>query len=117
MNKSQVDNLRTAEELFVAAYKYEERRKLPEAFRCLYKAATLGHSSSQLNLGNFYAAGKGVRKDLAKAAYWYRSAYKLGNETAARNLAIDFLSAGKLRSAIRWFEKGVKKKMADRLSL
>lgn len=98
-----------AEALFLAAERFEEERKFAEAARCLLKAAALGHSSSQLNLGNFYASGTGVRKNLTKAAYWYMAAHRRGNPTAARNLAIDKVSAGNTRSAILWFKKGIDK--------
>lgn len=96
-----------AEALFVAAERCEEKRDLRNAFRYLSEAAALGHSSSQLNLGNFYASGMGVGKSLAKPAYWYRAAYRGGNATAARNLAIDRLAAGNIRSATLWFKKGI----------
>lgn len=107
-NTSLVDRQHAAV-LFVEAERFEEKREFSKAFRCLSKAAALGHSSSQLNLGNYYASGTGVRKDLTKAAYWYKAAYRLGNVTAARNLAIDRVSEGNIRSAITWFNKGVEK--------
>jgi TPR repeat protein len=88
MNTS-LRNRQDAEDLFVRAEHLEENRRFSEAFRCLSKAAGLGHSSSQLNLGNFYASGIGVRKDLKKTAYWYKAAYRRGKVTAVRNLAID----------------------------
>jgi TPR repeat protein len=109
MNTISRRNLRDAETLFVEAERFEEKREFSKAFRCLSKSAALGHSSSQLNLGNFYASGTGVRKNLAKAAHWYKAAYRRGNITAARNLAIDRVAAGNIRSAINWFNKGVEK--------
>jgi TPR repeat protein len=110
MTKSSKQIDRGAESLFIRADRLEESRKFKEAFRCLSEAAALGHSSSQLNLGNFYASGIGVSKNPAKAAYWYREADRRGNATAARNLAIDRLAAGNTRSAIVWFKKGVARK-------
>lgn len=103
-------NRQHAAALFLEAERFEERHEFSKAVRCLSKAAALGHSSSQLNLGNCYASGTGVRKNLAKAAYWYKAAYRGGNVTAARNLAIDRSSAGNIRSAIIWFNKGIEKK-------
>jgi hypothetical protein len=96
-----------AESLFLTAERLEEEGKFSAAFRRLLRAATLGHSGSQVNLGNYYASGTGVRKNLSKAAYWYKAAYRQGNSTAARNLAIDRLSIGNIRSAIQWFKKGI----------
>jgi TPR repeat protein len=97
----------SAEQLFAAAERLESAGRRREAFRLLTKAARLGHSSSQLNLGNYYAAGIGTRKSFVKAAYWYRASFRRGNATAARNLAIDYLSRGMTGAAVRWFKKGV----------
>lgn len=99
-----------AERLFLIAERLEDKRKLSAAFQFLSKAAMLGHSASQLNLGNFYASGTGVRKNLRKAAYWYRAAYRGGISAGARNLAIDRASVGNVRSAILWFKKGIERK-------
>jgi TPR repeat protein len=99
-----------AEALFLEAERFEEGRHFGKAFRCLLKAAELGHSSSQLNVGNFFASGTGVRKNLRNAAYWYRAAYRSGNTSAARNLGIDKVSEGNIRSAILWFKRGIKQK-------
>lgn len=98
------------EELFLTAERHEAKREYRKAFRCLLEAAESGHNSSQLNLGNYYASGTGVEKDSARAAYWYGVAFRRGNEVGARNLAIDRLKAGNIRSAITWFKKAVAKK-------
>jgi TPR repeat protein len=95
------------EELFLEAARYEEAGDFGRAFRCLLTAAQLGDAGSQLNLGNFYAWGRGTRKNLQKAAYWYKKAYKSGESTGALNLAIDRKVAGNLSSAITWFKKAI----------
>jgi TPR repeat protein len=102
--------LNEADALFASAERYEEAGEFKKAFVCLVASARLGHSSSQLNLANSFAAGTGVRKDLDKAAFWYRSAHRLGDTSAARNLAIDRLAIGNSRSAIVWFKKGIERK-------
>ena len=38
------------------------------------KAAEQGDAQAQFNLGNCYAKGEGVNKNLKEAAYWYRKA-------------------------------------------
>lgn len=81
-----------------------------EPFSTSRKRLRWGHAGSQLNLGNFYASGTGVKKSLSKAAYWYKMAYRGGNATAARNLAIDRLASGNIRSAIVWFKKGIERR-------
>jgi len=96
-----------AESLFLEAEQYEERGDFRNAYKCLLAAAQLGHHMSQLNLGNFYASGTGIRKSLEKAAYWYKKAYRNGNNDGALNLAIDRRNQGNVRSAMIWFKKAI----------
>jgi TPR repeat protein len=96
-----------AERLFLEAEQFEEENDFRSAFKCLLAGAQLGDSGSQLNLGNFYASGKGTRRSLEKAAYWYKKAYKNGYSTAALNLAIDRRNEGNVRSAVTWFKKAI----------
>ncbi len=98
------------EALFLAAEYFEEAGEWRAAFQCLLSGAEAGDEFSQLGLGNCYAEGHGVRKDLRKAAYWYRKAYNNQSRgvrwsTAALNLGIDFRNSGNLKSAIAWFER------------
>ena len=97
--------LSEAEALFYKADKCEEDGLQNEAFEYMLKAAELGHSSAQANLGNYFSWGKGVKKSDEKAAYWYKRAYRQGNDTGAFNLAIDKLRTKNLRAAIFWFER------------
>ena len=97
----------SAESLFLEAYHHEEIGNLKNAFKCLLASARLGDTGAQLNLGNFYATGKGIRRDLAEAARWYQKAYKVGERTGATNLAIDRRNAGRTRSAVIWFKKAI----------
>jgi TPR repeat protein len=95
------------ESLFLEAERHEEKGEFKKAFHCLRAAAELGHSGSQVNLGNFYASGKGIRRNLEEAARWYKKAYKNGESTGAHNLAIDLRNQGKTRSAEIWFKKAI----------
>ena len=110
MSRDSTEQAADADSLFLQADRFEESRQFARAFRCFLEAAELGHASSQLNLANYYSAGTGVRRNYAKAAYWYRKAYRNGRETAARNLAIDKLALGDTRAAIGWLRKGIEKK-------
>jgi tetratricopeptide (TPR) repeat protein len=92
------------EALFAAAEYFDERGELQGAFRCLLDGARGGHASCQINLGNYYSDGTGVRRDHAKAAHWYRKAYTQGR---SHNLAIDYRNAGNLRAAMAWFRKAI----------
>jgi uncharacterized protein len=98
-------NAAEAEALFCKADKYEEDGLQTEAFEYMLKAAQLGHSGAQANLGNYYSSGKGIKRSDDKAAYWYKRAALQGNDTGALNLAIDKLKAKNLRAAIFWLEK------------
>ena len=95
------------ERLFREAELREEAGDFRTAFRLLSAAAQLGHVGGQLNLGNFYAWGRGARKNLEKAAYWYKKAYKNGYSDGALNLAIDRRNQGDIRSAVIWFKKAI----------
>jgi TPR repeat protein len=95
------------ERLFNEAYRHEQNGDLKRAFQCLLAGARLGDSGCQINLGNFYSAGIGTRKNMAIAALWYRKAYKNGERTGALNLAIDRRNAGRTRSAVIWFKKAI----------
>jgi hypothetical protein len=110
MDTTAVEIAKDAESLFVQADRFEEARQFRKAFRCFCKAAELGHTCSQVNLGNYYASGTGVRKDYSKASYWYKRAFRNGSAIAARNLAIDRLSLGDVRSAILWLKKAVEQR-------
>jgi TPR repeat protein len=100
-----------AEAMFNVAWWMEEQGDRRTAFRCLLAGAAGGDFGCQLNLGVFYAEGTGVRRDLAKAAYWSRKAFRNptvtpdSRSTAALNLAMDYRSAGNQQAARQWFEK------------
>jgi TPR repeat protein len=99
------------EALFIAADYFEEQGELRKAFDCLLAGAQGGDQGCQMNLGNFYGDGTGVRRDLRKAGYWYRRAYEnvavhgVRSSGAAHNYALDLYRAGNLSLAIKWFEK------------
>ena len=95
------------EKLFLEAERHAESRDFRNAFKSLLAGALLGDSGCQANLGNFYASGKGTKRNLQKAAYWHKRAYRNGAGYAAANLAIDRRNAGNIRSAVIWFKKAI----------
>jgi TPR repeat protein len=103
MDKARYDK----EHLLIEAERLEEADNYKLAAKILLRGAKLGSTSCQVNLGNYYASGTGVRKSLEKAAYWYTTAYKNGNRAGALNLAIDERNRGDLRAAERWFKKAI----------
>jgi TPR repeat protein len=54
----------------------------------LQLAAAQGHSRAMYNLAAYLATGRGLPKDLAKAAEWYSNASEAGNVRATANLAM-----------------------------
>jgi hypothetical protein len=50
-----------------------------------------------------------LQRNLEKAAYWYKKAYKSGDDCGALNLAIDRRKQGNIRSAVIWFKNLVDK--------
>jgi len=107
MKSAKRDKMSASERLFNEAERHEEMGDFRGAFTRLLAAANLGHIGSQLNVGNFYASGTGVRKNIERAAHWYKKAYKNGCSTAALNLAIDRRNAGNFRSAVVWLTKAI----------
>jgi TPR repeat protein len=103
MDKTRYDR----ERLLIEAERFEEADNYKLAAKVLLRGAKSGDTTCQLNLGNYYASGTGVRKNLVKAAYWYETAYKNGNRAGALNLAIDERNRGDFRAAERWFKKAV----------
>jgi TPR repeat protein len=93
--------------LLADAEHFEEAGDYKMAAKVLQRGAKLGNPSCQLNLGNYYADGTGVRKSLERAAYWYKAAYRSGDRSGALGLAIDKRNQGDFRSAEAWFKKAV----------
>jgi TPR repeat protein len=99
-----------SEALFTSGDFLEDIGEFRAAFQCFRAAAEAGQEVGQCRLGLMYSSGKGVRKDLKKAAYWYRKAFNNrtrinGLTSAAMNLAIDLKKSGDIRGAMRWFER------------
>jgi TPR repeat protein len=113
MTSAKRDKPQDTESLFNEADKCEEMGDLRGAFKRFLTAAELGHAMSQVSLGNFYASGKAVRRDLEKAAHWYKKAYNNGYRDGALNLAIDRRNQGNLRSAVVWFKKAIAMNSGD----
>lgn len=81
--------------------------QLKKAFRLFCRAAKAGDTGAQLNVGYFYDTGMGVRKSRTLAMHWYRKALRGGEATAATSIGTVYRDEGRLRLAIRWFEKAV----------
>ena len=73
------------------------------------KAAELGHSEAQYNLGICYSVGTGVVKDEAEAVKWYLKAAEQGFAKAQYNLGICYSDGtGVIKNkaeSLKWFSK------------
>jgi len=96
-----------AEKFWVRAEKEEERGKMRSAFRLMLAAAKLGSASAQINVGNYYDEGKGVRRNRSAALRWYKLAYRRGNSGAAHNIGCVWRNEGNLERPLYWFSRAV----------
>lgn len=94
--------------LFVRAEKMEVSGNLKAAFRLFLAAAKAGDVGCQLNLGNYYCDGKGIRRDLSVGLYWYKRAYRRGLSGAACNIGVTWRNEGMPKRALSWFRRAVK---------
>jgi TPR repeat protein len=95
-------------DLFRRAKKQEEKGNFRSAFRLYLAAVNAGDTGSQLNVGNYYDEGKGVRRDRAAAMYWFKRAYRRGDCSAAHNIGVMWRNDQKFKRALVWFQRAVK---------
>lgn len=74
--------------LFCEADKAWENGDLRAAFELFLAMAMRGYQPSWLNVGYFFHSGLYVKRDLAKAEYWYHKAYRSGDSSGASNIAM-----------------------------
>ena len=62
------------------------KQDIKEAMKWCRQEANQGHAESQLNMGNAYIQGQGVKQDVKEAVKWYRLAADQGVAVAQSNL-------------------------------
>ncbi len=71
--------------------------------------ADKGDAEAQLRLGDLYALGTGVKKDLTKAVKWHRKAAEQGLSQAQYRLGFDYANGDGVKldkaEALRWFRR------------
>jgi TPR repeat protein len=86
---------------------------LKEALECFRKAADMGHSGAQTNLGTMLAGGQGAPRDAEQALSWFLRAANQGDAHAQFHLAVRYhranmrgltpdASEGRIK-ALMWF--------------
>ena len=106
-NKTSADRAQRADELLRQADRLDDAKQYRKAFALFLESAMLGDTGAQVNVGNYYAAGRGTGKNLAEAERWYRKAYQAGDSGGANNLACDKRDAKNYRAAVLWFKKAI----------
>jgi TPR repeat protein len=101
------------DDLFRRADAQLEKGEFRSAFRLFLTAAKAGDPACQVNLGNLYLVGTGVRPNVDMAVDWYRRAYRKGYSPAANNIAVALRRQGKLKEALAWFERAITKDDCD----
>lgn len=99
--------MKLTDDLFLRASKLEDSGNMRAAFRLCLEGAKAGDTSCQVNLGNLYDAGEGVKRDRAAAMYWYKRAYRQGDASAANNIAVMWRNEDRPKRALDWFRKAV----------
>jgi TPR repeat protein len=96
------------DEVFIRADKLEDKGQLKSAFRLFLAGAKAGDSSCQLNVGNYYDDGKGIRRNRAAALRWYKRAYRRGISAAAHNIGILWRNEQNPKRAFSWFMRAIR---------
>jgi TPR repeat protein len=100
--------------LFVLANSAWENGRKKQALSLFKEAARLGDASAQHNLGYFYDAGVGTKKNTRQALLWYRRAWRNGASTATcMNIAQLHAARGTARSAVTWWHKAIRRGDGD----
>lgn len=98
-----------AEDVLVAADKAIAEGKPGEAIERLTAAANAGNLRAQTRLGWAYEAGRGVGRDLARAAAWFKRAAEGGDGEAMYALGVMYATgAGQVKNAAlatEWLRK------------
>lgn len=80
------------------------------AFEKFSNLASEGEVTSQYNIGLMYEKGNGVKRNLAKAKYWYLKAANQNYSAAQRNLGQMYITGNfgvkqDYKKSLYWFEK------------
>lgn len=90
-----------------------EQGHFPPAVREALPFAKRGDSNAQYELGMIYHEGRGVAKDLSRAAWWWRKAAEQGHIKAQYNLGVLYYKGNGVRQdvakAVMWWRKAAER--------
>jgi len=79
--------------------------------------ADRGDAQAQLTLGNYYASGTGVSRDLVKAAKWHRKAAEQGLPRAQFRVAFEYSNGVGVKldliEGVKWLRRAAEQGLAD----
>lgn len=105
LKEMQINNCAATKTNLATCYKRTKNNSLNEEIAELYlQAATLGYAPAQNELGNCYAVGLGVEKNLEKAFSWYMQSAEQGFCDAQYNLA-RFFEQQSAKLSFLWMKK------------
>ncbi|MEM4248430.1 MAG: hypothetical protein QXH80_04105 [Candidatus Nanoarchaeia archaeon] len=82
-----------------------------ELIQMLHAIAEKGNPDVQFELGNIYAAGKGIDKNISKAMIWFEKAAENGHKSAKEY--ISKLAEDGFEDALKWLQKNAEKGLTD----
>ena len=102
------------EQFYNKAVQADENGKSREALTLSLKAADLGHHHAMNFIGTLHCGRTGIRKDLIKALYWFRRAWRTGSDPyVLSNIASTYADLGNRRQARFWWRRSVASKDGD----
>ena len=97
----------TADTAFARGFDAYNGKHYAEALRWWERAAQLGETAAQYNLGYMYHAGEGTDKNESKAFYWYRRSAEGGHPSGQYNTGVYYLygveTPADKEEALKWF--------------
>lgn len=86
-------------------------------FEQVRSQAERGDAQAQLNLGTLYTTGRGVKRDLVKAAKWHRKAAEQGLATAQVRVSYEYANGVGVKEdhaeAARWLQRAADQGLAE----
>jgi TPR repeat protein len=93
------------DDIELRAHSAWESGRHKQALQLFQRGADGGLVGCMLDLGYFYDAGIGTSSDKARAMYWYKRAYRMGDAAAASNIAVLYKEQCKSRLAFAWYAR------------
>ena len=98
-----------AEELVKQAQEFDAKKQFDKSFELYLKAAKMGNTLAQCNVGYAYMYGEGVSKDYANAVYWLEKSAEKNHAASMNNLGLCYSNGWGVTQdrvkALEWYKK------------